>query len=346
MKKILSLTFLVMALYNVVLCQISPRDLPLLPGSFRVPYVEYVAGDSVVHLDNDSIYFPVSSKKVSEQIIGKVVYVQIEDSLHRTTDRLVRSQTDYFHSCKGTCGYYYRKYTIVGYRMLFDKEHGTRYINWPTGPVKTSRHNEIKMVDEYGDTITAHSLLYTKEGLDSYAEKHLQAAREMGHYNIKLVKAEKPAGRNVGKSALTENGVYEDVIISIKWNEDRQIFNFQLKNMSNSMMKVIWDEALIVNFEGFTERVLHKGADLDALKQSQQPSLIPSKAQLADYFWSERYYGGNRLVYGYGGDKYNEENDGKRMKLILPVQVGNITYSYTFIFEMKWEWTLPELREQ
>lgn len=346
MKKLLSLSIFILVLYNVVLCQVSPRDLPLLPGSFRAPYVEYVAGDSVVYLDNDSIYFPISSKKVSEQIIGKVVYVQIEDSLHRTTDRLVRSQTDYFHSCKGTCGYYYRKYTIVGYRMLFDKEHGIRYINWPTGPVKTSRHDEIKMVDEYGDTITAHSLLYTKEGLDSYEEKHLQAAREMGHYNIKLVKAEKPAGRNVGKSTLTENGVYEDIIISIKWSEDRQIFNFNLKNMTNSMMKVLWDEALIVNFDGFTERVLHKGADLDALKQSQQPSLIPSKAQLADYFWSERYYGGNRLVYGYGGTKYNEENDGKRMKIILPVQVGNITYSYTFIFEMKWEWTLPELREQ
>ena len=346
MKKLLSLTLFVMALYDVVLCQISPRDLPLLPGSFRVPYVEYVTGDSVVYLDNDSIYFPVSSKKVSEQIVGKEVYVRIEDSLHRTTDRLVRSQIDYFHSSKGSSGDYYRKYTIVGYRMLFDKEHGIRYINWPNGPVKSARHDEIKIVDENGDTITSHSLLYTKEGLDSYAEKHLQAARELGHYNINLVKVEKPSGRNVGKSTLTENGIYEDIVISIKWSEDRQIFNFNLKNMTNSMMKVLWDEALIVNFDGFTERVLHKGADLDALKQSQQPSLIPSKAQLADYFWSERYYGGKRLVYGYGGTKYNEENNGKRMKLILPVQVGNITYSYTFIFEMKWEWALPELREQ
>ncbi len=342
-----SLCVMTIFMHNIASSQETTEKLPLMPGTFRIPYIEYVSGDSVVYLENDSIYFPISSRKVTEQIAGKEVYIMIKhDSPHRETDRLVRSQTDYFSSSKGDKGIFYRKYRIVSYRMLFDKNHGKTYMQWPSGHMKTARHEELCMVDDNGDTLRGYFLLYTKESLDRYEELHRKSASEMGYYEISLVKVEKPTGKNIGKSTLSANGIYEDNVISIKWSEDRQIFNFNLKNLTAGMMKVVWDEALIVNFEGFTERVIHKGTDLDALKQSQLPSLIPSKAQLADFFWSERYYGGNRLVYGYGGTKYKEENNGKRMSLILPVLVGNVSYVYTFIFEMNWKWSHPELREQ
>ncbi len=122
-------------------------------------------------------------------------------------------------------------------------------------------------------------------------------------------------------------------------------FDFMLKNMTNSTMKLLWDEAIIVNFDGFTERILHKGADIEALQKSQQPAIIPALAQLSDFFCSEKYYGGKRLMGGYGGYNNGGVNDGKEMRLMLPVQVGSTTYTYIFTFTLKWKWKYPELQQ-
>ena len=346
-KIIFSIIVFFFSINNNSICQETSDRTPIIPESYKLPYCEYVQGDSVVYIGNNRITFPVSNRKVLEQILGKEIYINInDDSLRKDSDRLVRFWMGYLHGNENKgVGLYYRKCKIVDYHMFFDKNEGEQYMK-NSQQMKFFRHDELCYVDIDGDTLYGYFLMVEPEELDNFERLQKKKVSEFGNYEITLKKVEKPVGKNIGKSTLTNDGIYEDNIISIKWKEDRQIFNFSLKNMTSGMMKVVWDEALIVNFDGFTERVIHKGADLNALKQSQQPSLIPSKAQLADFFWSERYYGGNRLLDGYGGSKYKEENNGKRMSLILPVQVGNVSYIYTFIFEMNWKWSYPELREQ
>jgi hypothetical protein len=200
----------------------------------------------------------------------------------------------------------------------------------------------------YTDNDLASKELHEKSKIDSINTVILQGKRNAGDYHFELTKVEKPKNQNVRKGKIANSAIYEDNIISIKWNalEYDMRFDFMLKNMTNSTMKLLWDEAIIVNFDGFTERILHKGADIEALQKSQQPAIIPALAQLSDFFCSEKYYGGKRLMGGYGGYNNGGVNDGKEMRLMLPVQVGSTTYTYIFTFTLKWEWKYPELREQ
>lgn len=248
---------------------------------------------------------------------------------------------------------YYREYTVIDCKcMTTQLEYSSRVIiNY-----KDNYGNTYKYIHYPNSAYNKGTTWYSEKGLDSIHNHSLilidsikkaeqQKQLISGYYHFELTKVDKPKNQNVKKGTLTDNNIYEDNIISIKWNEDRMQFHFNLKNMASNTMKLIWDEALIINFDGFTERVLHKGANIEALQKPQQPSIIPSLAQLADYYWSENYYGGRRLLAGYGGINNDGINDGKEMRLILPVQVGTTTYTYSFTFKLKWEYTHPELRE-
>ena len=290
----------------------------------------------------DTIFCPNLERALKRALLGKTFYFRTDQSQPSKYDRTII--TDYGSES------YYRKYTIVDCKLFFKGE------SWLPGDKMLStpyiilwyqdKFGNITKYLDYETSVARAEYAYTSSELDALEIKWRDKRRELGSYNLTLIKVDKPKNQNVKKGTLTTNNIYEDNIISIKWDESRQIFNFMLKNMTGNTMKIIWDEAIIVNFNGFTERVIHKGANPDALKQAQQPSIIPSLAQLSDYYWSEKYYGGNQLVSGYGGSVYKEENDGKQMRLIMPIQVGNVKYTYTFTFEMKWEWRYPELREQ
>jgi len=284
------------------------------------------------------VVVPKLERLLKKRLIGKEFYLAAQGN-GKESNRVILSENG--------VEYRYNKYTITNCTAYYEGDY------WI--PNEKTPHIIIWYQDDKGKTYEFDDyetseidsrVTYTESELNAQEKRWLEKRKNTGQYSFSVVKVDKPKSQNVKKGKLTENNIYEDNIISIKWSEDRQIFNFLLKNLTSSSMKVLWDEALIVNFDGFTERVLHKGSDPDALNQAQQPSIIPSLAQLSDYYWSERYYGGKRLIGGYGGTDYREEYDGKQMRLLLPVQVENAKYTYTFTFELKWEWSYPELREQ
>ncbi len=285
------------------------------------------------------VFVPKLDRVLKNKLIGSKFYFLLsKDDAGYNTDRIVISE--YGTSMR------YREYTVTNSTIYYEGQY------WI--PKKATPHIIITYQDNNGnsfayDDYTGSSKskpIYTKEEVDASEIEWREIRKEKGHYDFSLTKVDKPKSQNVRKGTLTKNDIYEDNIISIKWHEESMLFNFNLKNITSNTMKVIWDEALIVNFDGFTERVLHKGADLEALQKSQQPAIIPSQAQIADFFWSEKYFGGRRLIAGYGGGNNGGINEGKQMKLILPVQVGSVTYTYTFTFTLKWVWDYPELREQ
>ncbi len=285
------------------------------------------------------VFVPKIERMLKNKLVGSKFYFLLsKDDAGYTTDRIVLSEF-------GTA-MRYREYTITNCTVYYEGQY------WI--PKKATPHIIITYQDDNGNSFTYDDYtgsskskpIYTKEEVDANEIEWREIRKERGHYNFSLTKVDKPRSQNVRKGTLTKNDTYEDNIISIKWYEESMLFNFNLKNKTSNTMKVIWDEALIVNFDGFTERILHKGADLEALQKSQQPAIIPSQAQIADFFWSEKYFGGRRLIAGYGGGNNGGINEGKQMKLTLPVQVGSATYTYTFTFTLKWIWDYPELREQ
>lgn len=292
-----------------------------------------------------TILVPKLERILKKHLVGTKFYCLISNGgEERETDRIVLSEY-------GTA-MRYREYMITNCTIYYEGKYwipnnGLSGVATPHIIIwYQDKDGNDYVFDDYKTSDNNSFLTYSKEKLDAMEIEWREKRKNVGYYYFALTKVDKPQSQNVRKGKITDNNIYEDNIISIKWTEERQIFNFMLKNLTGNSMKIIWDEALIVNFDGFTERVLHKGADMDALKQAQQPAIIPSLAQIQDYFWSERYYGGKRLVYGYGGGNYNENTDGKQMRLILPVQVGSAKYTYTFTFTIKWKWSYPELREQ
>ena len=285
----------------------------------------------------NKVVVPKLEKLLKKRLIGKEFYLATKGN-GKDSDRVILDENG--------VEYRYSKYTITNCVAYYEGEYWTPSEKTPHIIIWYQDDNgKLYEFDDYETSESDSRVTYTESELDATEIRWQEKKKSKGYYHFSVIKVDKPKSQTVKKGKLTENSIYEDNIISIKWNEDRQIFNFLLKNLTSSTMKVLWDEALIVNFDGFTERVLHKGSEPDALNQAQQPSIIPSLAQLSDYFLSESYYGGKRLVGGYGGTKYREEFDGKQMRLILPIQVENAKYTYTFTFELKWKWSFPELRE-
>lgn len=274
---------------------------------------------------------------VRSHLIGKRFYYTVNDTHY---DRIGLNE-------KGE-EVRFREYTIVDCSLFYDADHWS-----PTSTEKfilklRYKDNEGNIEEDienfnYGKT---SNYAYDDEQVTVMEKRLEEAKKNAGHYYFELTSVDKPKSQNVKRGKITDGDAYEDNIITIVWREEKQLFFFALENKTDNSIRIIWDECIITNFDGYTERVLHKGADLDALKQSQQPSIIPSKAKLLDFFCSEQYFGARQLEAGYGGNNYNEAFDGKQMRLTLPLQVGTITYTYTFTVTMKWAWDYPELREQ
>lgn len=248
------------------------------------------------------------------QYIGQIYYREIEDTLNKQIgDRTIRTGLNHYHV--------YRPCTLVKieheFSFLSDKFYSKK----------------IWLRDNAGDIFECDGLLYTKESLDEFEQESLDYLRSKRYHVVELEKVEKSKNQIVKGGELKENEFYEDNVISIKWEEKKQTFYFAVKNKTSDILKIIWDEALIINYDNYTERVLHKGTDIEALKQSQHPSLIPASAQLSDYFRPEREYSISEVV------------DGDHIKLVMPLQIGTNTIYYTFVFKISWKFLYPELQQ-
>ena len=307
----------------------------------------------------DEIKIPLLARTIKARIVGKnylkrvsgddtLIYDKAIDVVWRPSLRIGREIVKKRE--------YYRFITITDVDCSF------KYL-WQSHPdikiwYKDSQGVTTKFEYQYS-TLNEGLFLYTMDDIDSIEltntfiydsvlAARLESKKNEGNYHFELTKVEKPKHNNIRKGTIKQGHIYEDNYISINWDahEYYMRFDFALKNMTNNTMKLLWDEALIVNFDGFTERVIHKGADLEALQKAQQPAIIPSLAQMADFYCSEKYFGDRKPSEGYGGYNNGGINADREMRLILPVQVGATTYTYSFTFTLKWEWKHPELRKQ
>ena len=55
-----------------------------------------------------------------------------------------------------------------------------------------------------------------------------------------------------------------------------------MKNISNSTIKVVWDEAAYIDYNGETSKIMHKGIKYSEREASQPASVIIKGAKLED----------------------------------------------------------------
>ena len=110
-----------------------------------------------------------------------------------------------------------------------------------------------------------------------------------GKYKTALVAVEKPedaSDRYGGTTSITEEGIgkytFTDSIINITIFGTPEQFNFELKNVSPSSLKLIWDEAAFVGLDGSTSKIMHNGVKYSEREGSQPATTIIKGAKIDD----------------------------------------------------------------
>lgn len=165
---------------------------------------------------------------------------------------------------------------------------------------------------------------------------------------------EKPANPEIRygeTSVITDGGItrfsYADNFIDIVLlGEDRQ-FSFILKNVSDNSIKLIWDDAVFVDFDGATSKIMHKGIKYSQREAGQPATTIIKGAKIEDIIIANNnvYFCDNPRVNDWlTRSMYPSEkglNPGQ-LKIMLPIQIKNIVNEYIFIFDIKFVYDHPE----
>lgn len=148
---------------------------------------------------------------------------------------------------------------------------------------------------------------------------------------------------------------WSDENIGVSFAVTRNSILFEMENLTNETLKLIWDEAVFVQF-GKTQKVMHEGVKFIDRNASQPASVIPPRLSIRDaivptnnIYWSRGMY--NRYASVPGSwqkedllptwtnkdedqfKKLIESQKGKdAFSVILPIQKGNEIKRYAFTF--------------
>ena len=165
-------------------------------------------------------------------------------------------------------------------------------------------------------------------------------------YTIPLVQVERSAatrdrgGEEMPITSTTPNAYqYEDALIAADLAVHDKALGLEIKNKSTETMRLNWDEATFIEPGGGVGRVMHTGVRFIERDRPQPPSVIPAGQTLEDQaipvsrvsFTSGKYGG------WYTAPLVNSKEAiaGKRMGLLVPLEIGNQKYEYTFWFEVQ-----------
>ena len=201
-------------------------------------------------------------------------------------------------------------------------------------------------------TVEEYTKLKEEEAL-----KELERKARSGEYKMVLNKVVKPKSSKftVGESACdnyTKAGIYKDNVISLILAPGEKSFSFELKNISNSTLSINWDDIIYIDEKSESQRVVHSGIKYRDVENPQQPSLVAKNSSIKDDLvptnlirwssWSKEWTVNSLLNWGRTHGRY----DGKQVQLIFPIQINGVSYEYTFVFDLVWEWEYPRARER
>ena len=236
-------------------------------------------------------------------------------------------------------------YKIIGAKnYFFDNYYSIRYLcqNTHTLEIKESSIDQDQLIYIFNDDTS-------------------------GEYVSSLLKIEKPNNPAIAYGEITNiispKGVpqyhYKDNIIDLIIYTDDYSFKICLENVSDSSIKIIWDDVIFVSYNGSIEKVMHKGVKYVDRNESQKPTTIIRNTRWEDVIIPTNliYYSTNKyellstpLSDGgwYASSIYPSRRVGianpniGQMQLMIPIQINGIVNEYIFIFDVKYEYEYPE----
>ena len=174
-----------------------------------------------------------------------------------------------------------------------------------------------------------------------------------GRYISTLIKVEKPIDESIryGETKVEEvEGItkyrYIDDFIDILIFGNSEQFSFLLKNVSQNSLKLVWDEAVFVDFTGTTSKVMHVGTKYSQ-KDGEQPSTtIIKDANIEDVAVPTCNIRYSDILNKWMTDSMYPNTPATSpgdLKLMLPIQVKDVINEYIFVFRADWVFNHPEL---
>lgn len=176
---------------------------------------------------------------------------------------------------------------------------------------------------------------------------------DSGNFQATLSKVEKPSNSSVryGKTTtVTENNIskysYVDNIIDILIFASKSEFNFIIKNVSDNSIKVVWNEAVFVDVDGSTSKIMHSGIKYSQREGDQPSSTIIKGAKLEDIAApTDKVYYSDILKTWDSYSLFNNADITKKnqtVRLMLPIQVKDVVNEYIFEFTLSYVFDHPE----
>jgi hypothetical protein len=191
-----------------------------------------------------------------------------------------------------------------------------------------------------------------KEFLASEAREKVFEPLFNGVYKTALIAVEKPEDpqSRYGNTTLVEEGdinkyAYSDSIINIIFTKCDDGFSFELKNLSEHSLKVIWDEASYIDNSGLSTKIMHKGIKYSDKSTFQPATTVIKGAKIQDVVipidnvtfedngWKISPLFPQKLVRNLFGE----------VRLMLPIQIKNEVNEYVFVFKIYFDFIDPTL---
>lgn len=137
----------------------------------------------------------------------------------------------------------------------------------------------------------------------------------------------------------------ENIKIAIFGGESR--FVFSLSNKTANTIKIIWDDAVFVQTNGVTSKVIHSGIKYSERENNQTPSIIIRGATLEDFALPTSLVRNDGLSWVEESMFPSEVSyTVKQIRLMLPIQIEDVVNEYVFIFNVKYKAKHPERLRQ
>lgn len=234
-------------------------------------------------------------------------------------------------------------YTIVDYTIKnesYSTDHIYTLLNSSTGKTEETKRSEGPYGSGYG------------QGPADYVKQQFANAKS-GHYVASLNKVEKPSNPNIRYGKTTEvkdkdvtKFSYIDNVIDLIIFATNTKFSFELKNISPNSIKIIWDEAVFVDADGSTSKVMHVGTKYSERNSTQPPTTVIKNAKIEDVATpTDRVYYSDTLKEWMSKSMMPQEPklEGKQIQLMLPIQIKDVVNEYIFVFDLNYVLNHPEL---
>lgn len=234
-------------------------------------------------------------------------------------------------------------YTLVDFRKEnapYSTDYYYTLLNSATGKTEETKRSVGSSGSSYGD------------GPADYAKRKFNDAKS-GHYIATLSKVEKPSNPNIRYGKTTEvkdkdvtKFSYVDNIIDMVIFATNTKFSFDLKNISPNSIKIIWDEAVFVDADGSTSKVMHVGTKFSERNSTQPPTTVIKNAKIEDVATpTDRVYYSDALKEWTSKSMMPSDPklEGKQIQLMLPIQIKDVINEYIFVFDLNYVLNHPEL---